>query len=136
MDIKLCLCTPMYGGMCTAGYTSSVLDLQRVCKELNIKTVAIYSKCDKDSYHVFLADEAYRVGFDITEHTGCKDLLDATLRIAPKLHIFGHIHYSGQQQYIGPKTTYANVSMLNEAYLVWGKPMVFDVDHEGIVSIV
>lgn len=34
----------------------------KTCKELNIKTVAIYSKCDKDSYHVFLADEAYCVG--------------------------------------------------------------------------
>ena len=80
-------------------------------------------------------DEAYRVGFDITEHVGCKDLLDATLRIAPKLHIFGHIHYSGQQQYIGPKTTYANVSMLNEAYLVWGKPTIFDIDNDKNVSI-
>jgi len=36
----------------------------KTCKELNIKTVAIYSKCDKDSYHVFLADEAYCVGND------------------------------------------------------------------------
>jgi len=34
----------------------------KTCKELNIKTVAIYSKCDKDSYHVFLSDEAYCVG--------------------------------------------------------------------------
>jgi predicted phosphodiesterase len=83
-----------------------------------------------------ICDEAYRVGFDITEHVGCKDLLDATLRIAPKLHIFGHIHYAGQTQYVAPKTTYANVSMLNEAYLVWGKPTIFDIDNDGIVSIV
>lgn len=34
----------------------------KTCKEMNIKTVAIYSKCDKDSYHVFLADEAYCIG--------------------------------------------------------------------------
>ena len=34
----------------------------KTCKELNIKTVAIYSECDKDSYHVFLADEAYCIG--------------------------------------------------------------------------
>lgn len=34
----------------------------KTCKELNIETVAIYSKCDKDSYHVFLSDEAYCVG--------------------------------------------------------------------------
>ena len=82
-----------------------------------------------------ICDEAYRVGYNTTEHTGCKDLLDATLRIAPKLHIYGHIHFSGQTQYIGPKTTYANVSMLNEAYLVWGKPTIFDVDNNKNVSI-
>ena len=82
-----------------------------------------------------ICDKAYRVGFDTTENVGCKDLLDATLRIAPKLHIFGHIHFDGQTNYIGPKTTYANVSMLNEAYLVWGKPTIFDIDKDGIVSI-
>jgi hypothetical protein len=26
--------------------------------------------------------------------------------------------------------------MLNEAYLVWGNPMVFDIDKDGIVSII
>ena len=83
-----------------------------------------------------ICDEAYRVGVDITEHTGCKDLFDATLRISPKLHLFGHIHYSGQTSYIGPKTTYANVAMLNEAYLVWGKPTIFDIDKDKTVSII
>lgn len=83
-----------------------------------------------------ICDEAYRVGFNITEHVGCKDLFDATLRIAPKLHLFGHIHYSGQTSYIAPKTTYANVSMLNEAYIVWGKPMLFDIDKDKNVSII
>lgn len=82
-----------------------------------------------------ICDEAYRRGFDTTEHTGCRDLFDATLRIAPKLHLFGHIHYSGQTSYVAPKTTYANVSMMNEAYLIWGKPMVFDIDTDGSVSI-
>ena len=83
-----------------------------------------------------ICDKAYRVGFDTTENTGCRDLLDATLRIAPKLHLFGHIHLDGQTSYISPKTTYANVSMMNEAYLIWGKPTVFDIDNSGIVSIV
>lgn len=34
----------------------------RACKEMNIKTVAIYSDADKDSLHTKLADEAVCVG--------------------------------------------------------------------------
>lgn len=83
-----------------------------------------------------IADEAYKVSRNALEHTGCKDLLDATLRIAPKLHLFGHIHYSGGQTFIGPKTTYANVAVMDESYTVCRAPMVFDIDSDGIVSII
>lgn len=34
----------------------------RACKELGIKTVAVYSQADKDSMHVKFADEAYCIG--------------------------------------------------------------------------
>ena len=34
----------------------------RACKELNIKTVAVYSNADKDSLHTRLADEAICIG--------------------------------------------------------------------------
>ena len=34
----------------------------RACKEMNIKTVAIYSEADKDALHTKLADEAICVG--------------------------------------------------------------------------
>ena len=83
-----------------------------------------------------ICDEAYRPGYNITEHTGCKDLMDKVLQIAPKLHVFGHIHYSGGQSFIGPKTTFANVSLLNEDYIVEYKPVIFDIDSDKNVSIV
>ena len=34
----------------------------RACKELNIATVAVYSKADQDSLHVRFADEAICIG--------------------------------------------------------------------------
>lgn len=34
----------------------------RVCKEMEIRTVAVYSKADKDSLHVLFADEAVCIG--------------------------------------------------------------------------
>ena len=34
----------------------------RACKEMNIKTVAVYSEGDKEALHVELADEAYCIG--------------------------------------------------------------------------
>ena len=34
----------------------------RACKEMNIKTVAVYSEADKDSMHTRLADEAICIG--------------------------------------------------------------------------
>jgi acetyl-CoA carboxylase, biotin carboxylase subunit len=36
--------------------------ITRACRELNIKTVAVFSDADRDSLHVILADEAYNIG--------------------------------------------------------------------------
>ncbi|RUM79583.1 MAG: acetyl-CoA carboxylase biotin carboxylase subunit, partial [Candidatus Thioglobus sp.] len=38
------------------------LRILRACKELGIKTVAVYSTADKDLKHVRLADEAVCIG--------------------------------------------------------------------------
>src|SRR6187200_2227403 len=38
------------------------LRIIRTCKEMNIKTVAVYSTADKDSLHVRFADEAVCIG--------------------------------------------------------------------------
>ena len=34
----------------------------RSCKELGLKTVAVYSDADQTMPHVLMADEAYRIG--------------------------------------------------------------------------
>lgn len=34
----------------------------RACKEMNIKTVAVYSEADKEALHTTLADEAICIG--------------------------------------------------------------------------
>jgi len=36
--------------------------ITRACRELGIKTVAVFSDADRESLHVFLADEAYNIG--------------------------------------------------------------------------
>lgn len=38
------------------------LRIIRACREMNIRSVAIYSEADRNSLHVLLADEAYHVG--------------------------------------------------------------------------
>jgi acetyl-CoA carboxylase biotin carboxylase subunit len=38
------------------------LRILRACRELNIKTVAVYSEADRDQKHVFLADESVCIG--------------------------------------------------------------------------
>jgi len=39
------------------------LRIIRACREMGIKTVAVYSKADKNALHVYCADEAYCIGY-------------------------------------------------------------------------
>ena len=78
-----------------------------------------------------ICDEAYRVGFNTTEHAGCKDLLDAIKRVKPKIWMGGHIHYSyGSGNIIhddGTRTVCYNCSILNEDYAVANKPWIINL---------
>ncbi|HSH25502.1 MAG TPA: acetyl-CoA carboxylase biotin carboxylase subunit [Massilibacterium sp.] len=54
----------------------------RACKELGVKSVAIYSDADKDSLHVRLADEAYCVGPRLSSESYLKK--EAVLEVAKR----------------------------------------------------
>ncbi len=57
---------------------------------------------------------------------GDDDLLDATLRVKPKLHVFGHIHNDYGQKQIGD-TLFVNASICNEDYEPVNAPIVVDL---------
>ena len=62
---------------------------------------------------------------------GCQDLLDAVLRIRPKLHVFGHIHpgngtYRYQDEH--GETIFVNAAMVNDHLEVVNEPIVIDLE--------
>lgn len=75
-------------------------------------------------------DQAFKIGSNELEHTGCPQLLAKIEEIKPALHCYGHIHYSyGAHQ--AEDTLHINASNSNERYKIANKPMVVDL-FEGI----
>lgn len=62
---------------------------------------------------------------------GCADLLKTVEKICPKLHLFGHIHFSGGTSVIETKTKYVNASICDENYLVNNKPFIIEVENKN-----
>ena len=52
----------MFNKILIANRGEIALRVIRTCKEMNIKTVAVYSTADKESLHVRFADEAVCIG--------------------------------------------------------------------------
>lgn len=60
------------------------------------------------------------------ERVGCEELRQAVIRVAPKLHIFGHIH-GGYGVYESPVTKFVNASICDESYAPTNEPIVLDI---------
>jgi Icc-related predicted phosphoesterase len=59
---------------------------------------------------------------------GCKDLIQAVLRVKPKLHVFGHVH-GGYGQELGPNgTCMVNCAVVNEEYVLTNAPTVVSLE--------
>jgi Icc-related predicted phosphoesterase len=62
---------------------------------------------------------------------GCQDLLDRVNMVKPKLHVFGHIHYSyGYRKFLD--TMYVNAAICTERYKPTNQPIVVDYTDEGV----
>ncbi len=60
------------------------------------------------------------------DYVGCEDLLKKIKRIKPKIHFFGHIHFSaGIEEKHGVK--FCNVSVMDEKYQVVNKPTEVEI---------
>lgn len=57
---------------------------------------------------------------------GCQDLMDAMLRIKPKIHIMGHIH-EGYGVFKTFDTTFINASIMDADYSPVNQPIVIDL---------
>jgi Icc-related predicted phosphoesterase len=63
-----------------------------------------------------------------TDHLGCEELAEVVEKVAPRLHVFGHIH-GGQGRVHGSNgCEFVNTSVLNEMYLLAQEPQIVDLE--------
>jgi len=92
--------TPSYGGAFGLSFTA---DRRR-----------LYAQIPKDTDVLITHGAPYGI-LDSTPdsgvHSGCQELLDAVMRIHPKLHVFGHVH-GAHGIFETSQTTFVNAAML------------------------
>ncbi len=59
-------------------------------------------------------------------NVGCQDLLKRIEQTRPQYHLFGHIH-EGYGVHETAHTTFINGCILNENYVIYNQPIVFDI---------
>lgn len=60
---------------------------------------------------------------------GCEDLIQAIVRVKPKIHVCGHIH-TGNGYYFNGETHFFNAAILDESYRYAHQPFTFDWDSD------
>jgi Icc-related predicted phosphoesterase len=63
-----------------------------------------------------------------TPHLGCEELAEAVEKIAPRLHLFGHIHGGHGRVRGAYGSEFVNASVLNELYLLVHEPQIVDLE--------
>jgi predicted phosphohydrolase len=64
-------------------------------------------------------------------HLGCEELAARLPDVRPRVHVFGHIH-SGHGVWENDGTLYLNACILDERYKIAYRPLVFDLDRDGV----
>jgi Icc-related predicted phosphoesterase len=107
--------TPMYGG---AFGLSSAKDRKR-----------LYAQIPEDIDILITHGPPYGIldlGPGSHLHQGCPELLDAVMRVGPKLHVFGHIH-GAYGVFQTQHTTFVNASLLGLHGDLDRAPLVFEM---------
>ena len=107
--------TPLYGG---AFGLSSAKDRKR-----------LYAQISEDIDVLISHGPPYGIldlGPGSHLHQGCPELLDAVMRVRPKLHVFGHIH-GAYGVFRTEQTTFVNAARLGLHREPDGAPFIFDM---------
>lgn len=91
--------TPLYGG---AFGMSSAEDRRRLYARIPADTDILITHGPR--YHIL------DFSLDSGTHAGCRELLDAVIRVQPKLHVFGHVH-AAYGIFRTDHTTFVNASL-------------------------
>ena len=89
----------------------------------------VYSQIPEDTDVLVTHGPPYGIldtGLDSNWHFGCRELLDAVIRVRPRLHVFGHVH-TGYGIFETDDTTFVNAALLGIDGDLEKSPIVFQM---------